>query len=156
MSHQFPNIMKQIEAGTETILDGYIRFLNPNVPNESLSVLRNSNVFSGDIPFATTAFGDIFTWTEDGYIRFYKLVDGISTIIMFGDKFFFQNVEDADFQSEYFDINLYYQAKSKYGPLSQNQCYTFVPIPALGGAKKLESIQTGDLSAYLLLLLNNF
>ena len=128
MSHQFPNIMKQIEAGTETILDGYIRFLNPNVPNESLSVLRNSNVFSGDIPFATTAFGDIFTWTEDGYIRFYKLVD----------------------------MNLYYQAKSKYGPLSQNQCYTFVPIPALGGAKKLESIQTGDLSAYLLLLLNNF
>ena len=75
---------------------------------------------------------------------------------MFGDKFFFQNVEDADFQSEYFDMNLYYQAKSKYGPLSQNQCYTFAPIPALGGAKKLESIQTGDLSAYLLLLLNNF
>ena len=156
MDHPFSNIMKHIETGEKTILDGYIRFCNPHKEHKLVSIFRNPKITSTDVPFATTAFGDVFTWNEDGYIRLYKLVDGISNTIMFGDQFFFQNVVDADFQTEYFDLNLYYEARAKYGQLGETQCYTFVPIPALGGSKKLDSIQVGDLFAYLALLLDNF
>ena len=76
MDHPFSNIMKHIETGEKTILDGYIRFCNPHKEHKLVSIFRNPKITSTDVPFATTAFGDVFTWNEDGYIRLYKFLCG--------------------------------------------------------------------------------
>ena len=154
---RLPNrIQDYINSGRTDVLDGYIRFIMPQDVNKFIAVLDGTDFWESDIPFATSAFGDILAWNSDGFIQLYKMVDGYSTIIMAGDDFFFQNIEDKTFQKDYFDLSLFDEAQKKFGKILPSQCYAFVPVPALGGTKNLHSIQIEDLVTYLSLLSSTF
>ena len=146
------NIQRYIAGDNLELLDGYIRFINIRDIKAFLDILSGKEFWESDIPFAITAFGDIFAWNSDGYIQFYKMTEGTSTIIMRGDKFFIQNTADHEFQKAYFELDMFYAAKEQYGNLSPDQCYGFVPIPALGGKKDVASIQIEPSLAYIALL----
>lgn len=150
------NIQKCVSEDNLELLDGYIRFINIRDIKSFLDVLSGKDFWESDVPFATTAFGDIFAWNSDGYIQLYKMTEGISTIIMSGDKFFIQNTADEEFQKEYFELEMFYAAKERYGNLLPDQCFGFVPIPALGGKKDIASIQIEPALAYVALLSEAF
>ncbi len=155
--NRFPaNIQKFISQSDMELLDGYIRFIDPQDIDQFLKIFERKEFWESDVPFATTAFGDIFAWNVDGYIQLYKMVDGMSEIIMSGDEFFAQNVGDSIFQKTYFDLELFFDAQKKYGKLLPDQCYAFIPIPALGGKKELNSVEVEPLLSYLALLSDTF
>lgn len=146
------NIQRCVAEDNLELLDGYIRFINSRDIKAFLDILSGKEFWESDVPFAITAFGDIFAWNSDGYIQLYKMTEGTSTIIMHGDKFFIQNTADKEFQKAYFELDMFYAAKERYGNLSPGQCYGFAPIPALGGKKDVASIQIEPSLAYVALL----
>lgn len=149
-----PAIQAHIDAGGADLLDGYIRFIKPQDTASFMSLLSGKAFWESDIPFATTAFGDILAWNVDGYIQLYRLVDGTSSIMMADDKFFFEDVNDEAFQKDYFDVTLFRDAEKLLGKLNPGQCYAFEPLPALGGAKDLKSAKITPLLPYVALMID--
>jgi len=132
------------------LLDGYIRLLSTDEQIKQYSdVMQKWNSKKTDIPFAVTAFGDILAWTGDGYISMNRLIDNRSDIILSGAKFFFSVVTDKSFQREWFDIELHVEARKKIGEIKDDECYTFEPVPALGGSKELSNLKKGKTLEYL-------
>ncbi len=150
------NIQRFVTTKDLEFLDGYIRIINLKNVDQFLEIFEGKDFWESDLPFATTAFGDILAWNLDGYIQLYKMTDGTSEIIMCGDDFFAQNIEDSAFQKTYFNLELFYDAQKKYGKILPDQCYAFIPIPALGGKKELNSIEVNPLLPYLMLLSDTF
>lgn len=151
---ELPNkISEYIQNDGQDLLNGYIRFIQPQNIDVYRSLFEGKHFWKSDIPFAITAFGDIIAWNSDGFIQLYRLVDGISSIMMYGDKFFFQNILDKDFQKDFFELELFKDVQEKYGKISADQCYAFIPLPALGGDKGLDSVRIASLKTYLSLLI---
>lgn len=142
------NIKEHIKKGGKDILDGYIRFLDKNSIEEIKAILEKSPMWEGGIPFATTVFADVFVWNKE-YILLYKFTEADYNVILSGSKFFFANVDDIEYQKDFFDVDLYVMAAGKIGRVASTECYTIEPIPALGGARELSFINTGDMKTYL-------
>lgn len=146
------NIKAYIESQQGTLLDGYVRFLGEEEISEISDIVSSSPIWNGGICFATTAFGDVFAW-EDGYVFLYKFTDSDYNVILSGTDFFFENIEDEDYQADFFDIGFYQEAVEKYGKIGESECFTLEPIPALGGARELKYVHVGDMKTYLSILM---
>jgi hypothetical protein len=70
-------------------------------------------------------------------------------IILSGFSFFFQNIGDEAYQKEYFDIGLFKQAEQAIGALGEGECYSFEPIPLLGGDKSVQTIHKNKMAEYI-------
>ena len=145
----FPENLERICFERKDDLDGYIRYIF-TAKEEYMSAVKLSPLWKSSIPFAVSAFGDIFAWDQkDNLILLYKFSDGAVKILMSGSEFYDANIHDAEFQKDFFDLTLYHAAKEKLGILQEKQSYIFVPSPAFGGSKDINSIQIGDTRAYL-------
>lgn len=146
------NIKEYIEQDKEELLEGYIRFHNEEEIDSILSIINQSNMWNGGIPFATTAFGDVFVW-QDGFIVLYKFTEADYNVILSGSTFFYENVNDLDYQKEFFDIALYREAVNRFGSINRKECFSLEPIPALGGAREIKYVQIAEMKAYLSLVI---
>lgn len=142
------NIKEYIEQNQEDLLGGYIRFLKKEDITAISEIVQKSSMWEGGVPFATTAFGDVFVWNE-GYILLYKFTEADYNVILSGSTFFFDNINDIEYQKDFFDIDLYENVLAEYGELDNTECYTLEPVPALGGARELPYIHIGDMKTYL-------
>lgn len=142
------NIKEYIKQSKRDLLDGYIRFLGEEEISAIDKIIQNSSIWEGGLPFATTAFGDVFVW-DGGYILLYKFTEVDHNVILSGSTFFFENVDDSGYQKDFFDIELYILAVNKYGKIDHTECYTLEPIPALGGLRELSYVHIGDMKTYL-------
>lgn len=145
------NIKEYIENKKEPLLDGYIRFFGEEKITEITDIVSRSSIWNGGIAFAVTAFGDVFVW-EGGYVFLYQFTDSDYNVILSGTDFFFENIEDEDYQADFFDLTLYQESVDKYGEIDESECFTLEPIPALGGERKLKYVHVGDMKTYLSLL----
>ena len=136
----------------EDLLDGYIRFLDEAGAEEVFEIVRISRIWKGGIPFATTAFGDVFVWC-DGFIVLYRFAEADQDVILSGTAYFFVNVNDTEYQEDFFDIGLYQETVNLYGNINDTECFTLEPVPALGGARELQYIHIGDRNTYLQMLI---
>ena len=152
MFNQLPdNIRMHIEQQKGDLLNGYIRFLNEDEIAGILAITETSTMWEGGIPFATTAFADVLVWS-DGYVMLYKFSEADYNVILSGTTFFLENINDASYQEEYFDMALYLEAVEKCGYVAGLECYTLEPIPALGGAREIAYVHVGDMKTYLNML----
>ena len=148
-----PGIKEYITRDGKPLLNGYLRFFTDEVVSKNiLSVLSPLSFWKGGIPFASTAFGDVMVWDREGYIVIYKLIDSDFRIMLHGDRFFFDNLEDQEFQKDFLDLDLFTRARERYGPIDNTQCYIFEPIPALGGDKNVNHIAIGNMVEYIALI----
>jgi len=145
------NIKEFIRNNRETKADGYIRFFSEREIEDFYNIVKESSIWNGGIPFAYTVFGDIIAW-EDGYVVLYRMPEAESKIILSGTSFFFENIEDKEYQNDYFDMELYRKLKEKYGDVTDDKCYIIEPIPEMGGARELKYMNIGDFKTYLSLL----
>lgn len=145
------NIKEYIRNKKEPLLDGYIRFLGEEEIAEITDIVNGSSVWNGGIPFAVTAFGDVFVW-EGGYVFLYQFTDSDYNVILSGTDFFFENIEDEDYQADFFDLALYQKSVDKYGEINESECFILEPVPALGGTRELKYVHVGDMKTYLSLL----
>lgn len=135
-----PNDLVDIwqEYGLATLLDGYLRVINP----EAYQELLDDTYFRGKIsvPILATAFGDIITLEEGQYIGIVKYKNGSFAIITKNFKRFMQNLEDEYFQDKYFQIPQYVEAVKRLGEIEQDECFGYVPLLGLGGSEKVENL----------------
>lgn len=126
---QVPAELVQIwqEDGLGTFLDDYLELLQD-------SYFRGGVAF----PMFVTAFGDIITWEENAYVGIVQYnIQDLDIMIKRMDRFI-EYVDDEDFKDDYFDIPLYKKAVAKHGELAYDECFSFVPLLALGGSKDVE------------------
>lgn len=144
------NIQDYIKNDGSPLLDGYIRFLDKQSSERIYEIVSKSAIWNDGIPFATTVFGDLLAW-EDGYVMLYKMSEEDYTVMLSGSAFFFDNLNDPEYQSDFLQLDLYAEAKSKLGEVKENECYVIEPIPRLGGAREVKYMSVGDLHSYLYL-----
>lgn len=152
--HNYNNIPEELKNKDVGYVyaNGYIRFFDENESNEIEEMISSSELWQGGIPFAVTAFGDVLVW-YDNYIYLYDFTTNDYSVIMSGSKFFMSNIEDEDYQADYFDMELLKESIAKVGKLNDLDCYTLAPIPAIGGAREVKYVGTGDLKVYLSILI---
>lgn len=142
------NIKLYIEQEKENLLDGYIRFLKEDEISDILTIIEKSTMWQGGIPFATTGFADVFVW-NDGYVVLYKFSEADYNVILSGTTYFFENINDSEYQKDFFDVDLYEKSVDKCGYIDEKKCYTLEPIPSLGGAREIDYVHVGDMKTYL-------
>ncbi|HEM2744364.1 MULTISPECIES: T6SS immunity protein Tdi1 domain-containing protein [Streptococcus] len=149
---QVPIELRRIweEDGLGTFVDGYLKVINP----DDYSALVKSTYFRGDmsIPIFVTAFGDVITLEEGKYLRIVKYSEGDFVTILANIAYFIQDILDEDFLNDYFDIPFYQKAVQKYGDLTYQQCFGFVPLLALGGTKSVDNLEKVNISEHLSIL----
>lgn len=125
--------------GLGTILDGYLRIIDP----EEYQELLDETYFRGKIavPIMATAFGDIITLEEGQYIGIVKYKNGSFAIITKKFERFMQNLADEYFLQKYFQITQYEEAVEKLGELNIDECYGYVPLLGLGGNEKVDNLR---------------
>ena len=135
-----PNDLVDIwqEYGLATLLDGYLRVINPEAYQELLDDIYFRGKIS--VPILATAFGDIITLEEGQYIGIVKYKNGSFAIITKNFKRFMQNLEDEYFQDKYFQIPQYVEAVKRLGEIEQDECFGYVPLLGLGGSEKVENL----------------
>lgn len=136
------------------LLGGYLTILDTDERILYTTISRPLTKQYGDLEaFARTAFGDILAW-DGKYVFLLKLSEQKTEIILSGFSFFFSNIEDPAYQKEYFELELYAQAVNKLGALTCDECYSFEPLPVLGGAKSVDFIQKCCAKDYISFLVN--
>ena len=135
-----PNDLVDIwqDYGLATLLDGYLRVINPEAYQELLDDIYFRGKIS--VPILATAFGDIITLEEGQYIGIVKYKNGSFAIITKNFKRFMQNLEDEYFQDKYFQIPQYVEAVKRLGEIEQDECFGYVPLLGLGGSEKVENL----------------
>lgn len=126
------------DYGLDTLLEGYLKVINP----EEYKELLNETYFRGDIsiPILTTAFGDIITLEEGQYIGMVKYKNGSFAMLAKSFKRFIQNLSDDYFLEKYFQISKYAEAVKKLGKLEHDECFCYVPLLGLGGSEKVDNL----------------
>lgn len=125
--------------GPTKLLNGYLQLLDHSERDKYSKLSSPITKGYGNLEvFAVTAFVDLLAW-DGNYVYMFKLTEGKVEVIMSGFSFFFPNIEDPDFQSEFFDMELFYQSQHRLGNLLEKECLTFEPLPLLGGEKSVES-----------------
>lgn len=127
------------EYGLGTFYNGYLKVINPNDYQE----LLERSYFRGDvsIPIFATAFGDLITWEENGYVGIVQYRYGENHIMDSGFEFFMDDVKDGEFDEEYLSICQYNAAVKKHGDLEYDECFGYVPILALGGKESVNNLK---------------
>ncbi len=144
------------EYGFGELLDGYLRIINP----DDYQQLIKDTYFRGNIsiPIFVTAFGDVITYEEGGYIGMVKYKHGSFNIISKGIPLFFAALSDNHYLAEYFQLPMYDSAVKLLGKPGYDECYGFVPLLGLGGKEdvaNLKIVKTREHIALITKLLGN-
>ena len=135
------------------LLDGYITLFDAEDRTKYSNLVNKLFPQSENhVVIGKTAFCDMLIW-DGSHVLLFKPFDNEVAVILSGFGFFFDNIMDEEYQQDYFELDLYTQAISRYGKLDYEECFTFNPIRALGGEKSFESIEKGNTEVYLQFLL---
>lgn len=139
----------------KTVMNGYIRPIDKKSYKTLTEIIKKSNLFENEEIFAYTVFGDILAVDSEGYVMLFKLLEGMKTVICAEGELFFTLVNDAEYRKDYFRINEYNYALKNIGELKKDECYTYVPLPALGGGMSNDEISKGKAIEYMQLLVTS-
>ena len=102
--------------------------------------------------FGRTAFGDLFLWDGGAVQGLFVHEGSLQRMTDSFDMFFELSLCDDDFLEDVLDKAMFEDALERLGPLTSGEMYTFVPAPALGGEKSVDSLQKVKMREQLLLL----
>ncbi|HEM3542375.1 T6SS immunity protein Tdi1 domain-containing protein [Streptococcus suis] len=142
------------EYGIATGFNGYLKSVNPD---SFKYFIENTFILGEDcIPLFVTGFGDVITLTkfngEYNVIYIVKYKDGYAQAMLGANKFFFKFLSDSYFLSKYFELEFYREAICSFGELEYSECFTFVPLLALGASKNVKYLEKGGIAEYLMLI----
>ena len=147
-----PNEMLDVwqEYGFGTILDGYLKIINPEEYEEVLDM----SYFRASVatPIFVTAFGDIFVLEDGKYIRTIKFKNGTFDIIAGSFKFFWEDMENNDIDEINNEFGKYKDAVAKLGELEFDECFGYTPLLGLGGSEKTENLEKVNTKVHIELI----
>jgi len=133
-------------------MGGYLRIVHPEEYTEIFSI-SYAYYKDTEIPFATTALGDLFVWTGDA-VRLINYRYGISSIVSSSkiERLFESRLLSENYLSKYFSWDNYLPAKEKLGVPDYDECYAYEPILALGGFEKVENMAKVKMKEHLMII----
>ncbi len=155
------------EDGFSVYKDGLFKTVNPDdfeyVVEEwkSIQELFTLNFTSVHI-IGYTSFGNLIIWVykenEDSYLAMLDILHNKYEILVDDDFDFFWDVllNDTGFLKKFFDVELFQQVMQKCGIVEKDECYGFVPLPALGGTKDVKLAEKVKLKEYLTICFQTF
>ncbi len=127
------------EYGFGTILDGYLKIINPDEYRDVLEMAY----FAADIaiPIFVTAFGDVIVLEKGDYIYSIRFKNGTFEIIPGGFEFFWEDMENEYIKEIYGMLGKYKAAVKRLGELAFDECFGYTPLLGLGGKEKVENLE---------------
>ncbi|MBC1889206.1 DUF1851 domain-containing protein [Listeria booriae] len=151
-SGSVPNELVTIwrEYGMGTLLDGYLKLINP----DDFQDILEEGYFRSEvsIPIFATSMGDIITWEDNRYVRKLNYRMGTFEGIAAGFEFFLDDLASDYFKEKYFDLVQYQEAVERFGEPTYDECFGYIPLLALGGAEKVENLQKVKLREHILFI----
>lgn len=138
--------------------NGLLWFVNPNDYVDILEEWAKANemLTLEDRKYyviARTAFGCLLIWVCNGNNSYLSYLDILSNewSVPSTDMDFFLNVLLLDYTYKEDDLDevLFKKCYKSLGLLKSDECYGFVPLPALGGAKDVKLAEKVKLKEYL-------
>jgi len=99
-----------------------------------------------------TAFGDIITWEKGKYVGIVEYRYGRNDIIVTGFDIFISLLSDESFLNDYLKIDFYKEAVGRFGELSYDECFGYVPILAIGGKETIDSLAKVKIKEHIALI----
>ncbi|APC40574.1 T6SS immunity protein Tdi1 domain-containing protein [Clostridium estertheticum] len=125
--------------GFGTILNGYLKIINPEEIQEILEEVYTRNQQA--IPLFTTAMGDIIVWEKERYLNLLNFRKKVVSVISAGFDFFLDDLGDVSFLDEELNWKPYSEAVIKYGKPAFDECFGYVPLLGLGGPEKVKNLE---------------
>ena len=138
------------EYGFGTILDGYLKIINPDEYSEVLEMAYDGQGVA--IPVFVTAFGDIHVLEEGRYIIAVKIKNSTIDGIPGGFKFFWEDLENDDIDEINNEFGKYKDAVAKLGELEFDECFGYTPLLGLGGSEKTEHLEKVNTKVHIELI----
>jgi hypothetical protein len=131
------NVWKELGFGT--LLNGYLKIINPD---NFLQVLNNSfeSAKETSIPLFVTAMADMLVF-HNNYLYFLDFRHGNFEVVAKDLKYFFEDIFDKDFLKEELLWEPFTKAKEELGELTFDECYGYEPVLAAGGSEKIENLK---------------
>lgn len=140
------------QYGFGIYMNGYLKIIHPK---EYIEIFSISYTYykKTEIPFAVSAFGDLFVWANDA-VRLIDYRHGIASIVSSSkiERLFESRLLSENYLSKYFKWDNYLPAKEKLGAPDYDECYAYEPIIALGGFEKVEHITKVKTIEHLLII----
>lgn len=127
------------EKGLGTLLNGYLKIINP----DDYRGLLKDTYFNAEnaIPIMATAFGDLIIWQDNRLACILKYRYGTFDAMIPGMKLFLRCLGDESFWKYHFSIDAYNEALEVYGPLQFDECFGYTPILAVGGPERVDHLK---------------
>lgn len=138
------------EYGFGSFMDNYFKIINPNEYKE----LLDDSYFIGkvSIPVMVTGFGDIITWEKNRYLGIVKYRKGTFDTMEDGFEYFFDDIMDAEYVTDFIDNSQYKEAIIKNGELNFDECFGYVPLLGIGGSEKVENLKKVKIKEHIELI----
>ncbi len=136
--------------GFGSIINGYLKIINPDDYVELLEQTYSRGKVS--VPIMVTAFGDIITWEKGKYVGIVEYRYGRNDIIVTGFDIFISLLSDESFLNDYLKIDFYKEAVGRFGELSYDECFGYVPILAIGGKETIDSLAKVKIKEHIALI----
>lgn len=135
------------EYGFGSIVDGYLKIINPDDFKELLKEVYNP-VFKDPVVMFATGMSDLIIW-ENNYTVLLNCRYGLSKVIESGFQYFLEDVQDREFVNDELKGANYFKAKTQFGEIGFDECFGYVPLLGLGGAEKVENLQKLKIKEHL-------
>ncbi|MFW1857271.1 GAD-like domain-containing protein [Acinetobacter defluvii] len=135
--------------------NGLIQIINPELYQDNLwDWLLKSEPDMNRLPIAISAFGVIFYYRklsdEDEDISFIDpQTSEVDVTVWSMEEFFNDWLGDDEIIEVFLEKSLLEQVQQKYGKLSENQMYCFLPALRLGGSKEDLNLDIGSALVHL-------
>lgn len=136
--------------GFGTILDGYLKIVNPDEYMDVLDIAYDGQGVA--IPIFVTGFGDILVLEEGRYIIAVKCKNGTISGIPGGFKYFWEDLENEDIDEINDEFAKYKAAVAKLGELEYDECFGYTPLLGLGGSEKTENLEKVNTKVHIELI----
>ncbi|QEH43285.1 T6SS immunity protein Tdi1 domain-containing protein [Chitinophaga sp. XS-30] len=127
------------EFGFGSIVDGYLKIVNPDDYEELLQEVY-SPIFKNPIVMFATGMSDLIIW-EENYTVLINCKYGFSKVIESGFDYFLEDVYNTAYLDDELSGGNYFKAKNQLGRIAIDECYGYVPLLGLGGPEKVENLQ---------------
>lgn len=129
---------------------GFIWLVNPDDLKSAVREWLGKS--SKAIPFARSAFGQLFLWDVKGAHMLDPLYGTLAEVVDNIDIVFNYVLCQKQYLNDVLDHKLFVKAHKRLGPLAYDECYGFEPALALGGSGTLETLRKVKLREHLSIL----
>jgi hypothetical protein len=136
--------------GFGSLKNGFLKTINPNEYHEIINVAYSRGGVS--VPLFATGMGDIITFEDSAHFTLVNFGKKVLDVLTKNVAVLYISLLSDQFCDRHLFWRNYPLATEKYGDLSYDECFGYVPLLGLGGKEKVENLQKVKIKEQLLVI----